>query len=116
MPSHHSSSCHSSREFPRFAILAAEQLVGLVIADNKLLVAVPLQAATELERKHAEQTHVRGTMSNFDVADAAAFGFDGVEEVGKQFLDILIVRRVELRALVLRLSFGVGGVEFPAVF
>ena len=84
---------------PRLAVLAGA-VVGLRVVDACLAVAVPFDASAELHRQHSQQAHDRRVVDFLDVADRAFAGLDGVEEVGPEFLDVLVVRLVELGLLV----------------
>ena len=79
------------RVFPTFAVFAGEKLVGLRIANAHLVLAIPGDAAAELQAQHPEQAHVRGTLDFGDVADGRAAGLDGLEKVGPKLLDVLVV-------------------------
>src|SRR5215475_10853081 len=79
------------REFPRPAIFAAQMFVGFGVFDDLFFRAVPLKAASELEREHSEQGDVCRIVEIFDVADGLAAVLDRVEEVGPKFFDVLVI-------------------------
>src|SRR5262245_3845385 len=54
-------------------------------------------------------------MNLFDVADGVAACFDRVEEIGPQFLDVLVVGLVQFGVFVNHGSIGVDRVKSPAV-
>src|SRR5689334_22171198 len=80
---------------PGLAIGTLQPFVSLRVADDALLLPVPLHAASQFPGEHGEQAHVRGAMADLDVADRMPAGLDGIEEIRPEFLDVLLVRLVQ---------------------
>jgi len=52
---------------PRLSVLATEQLVGLRVIDDNFLVTIPFNTSANLVRKHAQQAHICGKVTNLDI-------------------------------------------------
>src|SRR5262245_12672742 len=103
------------REFPRPAILATQKPICLSVTNHLFLRAVPMEAASELERDHSEQGDVCRIVNIFDVADWLAAILDSVEEVGPKFLDVLVVGLIQFCVFVDHLVCRSCGIESPSI-
>src|SRR5689334_16729030 len=80
---------HVARIAPVAAVDALEALVGLGVADDRLGLRVPLEAAPELQREHPQQAHRGRAVPGLDVADRALAAGDALEEVRPELADVL---------------------------
>ena len=59
----------SSWVLPLSSIVSPEELVRLVVADNSLFLAIPLDTPAMLVREHSQQTQIGRVMDFLDIAD-----------------------------------------------
>jgi hypothetical protein len=74
---------------PLRTICPAQQFIGLVVADDRFLLPVPLDAAAELKSQHAQQRHGGGAVPTLNVIDRRAARSNAVDEVGPKLADVL---------------------------